>query len=160
MLIISGFMQKEIEKAEIPYPKVIGNPSAPHPREMIDMEVRLPCSIRRRYFIVLFTVLRVKVQSRVNGEFCRTAQIIILLSTTPAVPGHHECKPNLPSPNLFISFFFQAQFSQLESEMKDSNANYETLMKTLLELTELKHILKNTQFLFDEVSWLIDLIGC
>ena len=45
----------------------------------------------------------------------------------------------------------QAQFEQLENEMKDSNANYEALMKGFLELTELKHILRKTQTFFEEV---------
>jgi V-type H+-transporting ATPase subunit a len=35
--------------------------------------------------------------------------------------------------------------------MKDSNANYEALMRSFLELTELKHILKKTQTFFEEV---------
>ena len=46
----------------------------------------------------------------------------------------------------------QAQFEQLENEMKDSNANYEALMKSFLELTELKHILRKTQAFFEEVN--------
>lgn len=33
-------MQKEIEKADIPIGDTNENPSAPHPREMIDLEVR------------------------------------------------------------------------------------------------------------------------
>jgi len=36
--------------------------------------------------------------------------------------------------------------------MKDSNANYEALMKSFLELTELKHILRKTQTFFEEVT--------
>ena len=35
----TGFMQKEIEKAEIPIGEMSENPDAPHPREMIDLEV-------------------------------------------------------------------------------------------------------------------------
>lgn len=50
-----------------------------------------------------------------------------------------------------LVFVFQAQFEQLENEMKDSNANYEALMKSFLELTELKHILRKTQTFFEEV---------
>ena len=38
--------------------------------------------------------------------------------------------------------------------MKDSNANYEALMRSFLELTELKHILRKTQTFFEEVSCL------
>ena len=73
------FMQKEIEKAEIPYGDTHDNPDAPHPREMIDLE---------------------------------------------------------------------AQFEQLESEMKDSNSNYEALQRSFLELSELKHILRYAGFLY------------
>ena len=46
---------------------------------------------------------------------------------------------------------FQAQFEQLENEMKDSNGNFEAMKKGLLELTELKHILRKTQVFFEEV---------
>lgn len=46
----------------------------------------------------------------------------------------------------------KAQFEQLENEMKDSNVNFEAMKKGLLELTELKHILKKTQVFFEEVS--------
>ncbi|EDO28296.1 predicted protein, partial [Nematostella vectensis] len=45
-----------------------------------------------------------------------------------------------------------AQFEQLENEMKDSNSNYEALMRSYLELTELKHILKKTQTFFEEAE--------
>ena len=46
----------------------------------------------------------------------------------------------------------QAQFEQLENEMKDSNANYEALMRSFLELTELKHIMRKTHTFFEEVQ--------
>ena len=36
-----GFLNQEIEKAEIPIVDTGENPEAPHPREMIDLEVRL-----------------------------------------------------------------------------------------------------------------------
>lgn len=75
------FLQKEIEKAEIPIVDTGESPDAPHPREMIDLE---------------------------------------------------------------------AQFEELEGEMKDSNANYEALQRSFLELTELKHILRKTQYFFSE----------
>jgi len=75
------FMQKEIEKVDIPMGDVEENPDAPHPREMIDLE---------------------------------------------------------------------AQFEQLETEMKDSNSNYEALQRSFLELSELKHILRKTQSFFEE----------
>ena len=48
--------------------------------------------------------------------------------------------------------FLQAQFEQLENEMKDSNANFEAMKKGLLELTELKQILRKTQVFFEEVK--------
>ena len=51
-------------------------------------------------------------------------------------------------------FTFQAQFEQLENEMKDSNSNYDALQKSFLELTELKHILRKTQTFFEEVCCL------
>ncbi|XP_068716024.1 V-type proton ATPase 116 kDa subunit a 1-like isoform X5 [Montipora foliosa] len=56
--------------------------------------------------------------------------------------------PEAPHPREMIDL--EAQFEQLENEMKDSNANYEALMKSFLELTELKHILRKTQTFFEE----------
>ncbi|XP_078378237.1 V-type proton ATPase 116 kDa subunit a 1-like isoform X3 [Oculina patagonica] len=56
--------------------------------------------------------------------------------------------PEAPQPREMIDL--EAQFEQLENEMKDSNANYEALMKSFLELTELKHILRKTQTFFEE----------
>ena len=38
-LYLLGFLQKEIEKAEIPTVDTGENPDAPHAREMIDLEV-------------------------------------------------------------------------------------------------------------------------
>ena len=38
--------------------------------------------------------------------------------------------------------------------MKESNANFEQLQKTSLELNELKHILRKTQAFFEEVTYL------
>ena len=43
--------------------------------------------------------------------------------------------------------------------MKDSNANYEALMKSFLELTELKHILRKTQTFFEEVCVFVRMIA-
>lgn len=57
--------------------------------------------------------------------------------------------PEAPHPREMIDL--EAQFEQLENEMKDSNANYEALMKSFLELTELKHILRKTQTFFEEI---------
>ena len=42
--------------------------------------------------------------------------------------------------------------------MKDSNANYEALMTSVLELKELKHILSRTQTFFEEVTCNLDLV--
>lgn len=58
--------------------------------------------------------------------------------------------PEAPHPREMIDL--EAQFEQLENEMKDSNANYEALMKSFLELTELKHILRKTQTFFEEAE--------
>ncbi|XP_022793413.1 V-type proton ATPase 116 kDa subunit a-like isoform X2 [Stylophora pistillata] len=46
----------------------------------------------------------------------------------------------------------EAQFEQLENEMKDSNTNHEHLMKSFLQLTEFKHILSKTQTFFEEAA--------
>lgn len=46
----------------------------------------------------------------------------------------------------------QATFEKLENELREVNANAETLKKNSLELTELKHVLAITQLFFDEVS--------
>ena len=42
--------------------------------------------------------------------------------------------------------------------MKASNANYEALMTSVLELNELKHILSRTQTFFEEVTCNLDLV--
>ena len=43
------------------------------------------------------------------------------------------------------------KFEVLEGEMKEINANKETLKRNLLDLIELQHILKKTQVFFHEV---------
>jgi len=58
--------------------------------------------------------------------------------------------PDAPHPREMIDL--EAQFEQLENEMKDSNSNYEALQKSLLELLELRHILKKTQTFFEEAE--------
>lgn len=50
------------------------------------------------------------------------------------------------------SFLFQATFEKLENELREVNANAETLKKNFLELTELKYVLAITQLFFEEVS--------
>lgn len=37
--VLAGFLKKEIEKADIHVSDTGENPEAPHPREMIDLEV-------------------------------------------------------------------------------------------------------------------------
>ncbi|CAB4002785.1 V-type proton ATPase 116 kDa subunit a-like isoform X1 [Paramuricea clavata] len=59
----------------------------------------------------------------------------------------HESPP-APHPREMIDL--EAQFEQLENEMKDSNVNFEAMKKGLLELNELKHILRKTQVFFEE----------
>ena len=59
-----------------------------------------------------------------------------------------DTNPSAPHPREMIDL--EAQFEQLESEMKDSNGSYEALQRSFLELTELKHILQKTQQFFSE----------
>ena len=42
-------MMKEIEKADIQIADTGENPEAPHPREMIDLEVELSCNVCNDY---------------------------------------------------------------------------------------------------------------
>merc|ERR1711962_507728 len=44
----------------------------------------------------------------------------------------------------------EATFEKLENELKEVNSNAEALKRNYLELTELRHILKETQGFFDE----------
>ncbi|XP_028408788.1 V-type proton ATPase 116 kDa subunit a-like isoform X2 [Dendronephthya gigantea] len=62
--------------------------------------------------------------------------------------GNFHESPPAPHPREMIDL--EAQFEQLENEMKDSNGNFEAMKKGLLELTELKHILRKTQVFFEE----------
>ncbi|UXI18633.1 hypothetical protein NH340_JMT04576 [Sarcoptes scabiei] len=57
--------------------------------------------------------------------------------------------PEAPQPREMIDL--EATFEKLENELKEVNSNAEALKKTFLELTELKHILKQTQQFFDEM---------
>ena len=45
----------------------------------------------------------------------------------------------------------QSKFEVLEAEVKEINANKETLKRNLLDLIELQHILQGTQIFFQEV---------
>ncbi|XP_030854070.1 V-type proton ATPase 116 kDa subunit a [Strongylocentrotus purpuratus] len=56
--------------------------------------------------------------------------------------------PNAPAPREMIDL--EACFEKLENELKEVNTNQEALMRNFLELTELKHILQNTQTFFSE----------
>ncbi|XP_047135938.1 V-type proton ATPase 116 kDa subunit a 1 isoform X1 [Hydra vulgaris] len=58
--------------------------------------------------------------------------------------------PDTPHPKEMIDM--EAQFEQLENEMKDSNSNHDALIRSSLELTELKHILRKTHVFFDEAE--------
>ena len=46
----------------------------------------------------------------------------------------------------------QAKFEVLEGEVKEINTNKETLKKNLVDLIELRHILRKTQVFFEEVG--------
>jgi V-type H+-transporting ATPase subunit a len=56
--------------------------------------------------------------------------------------------PEAPAPREMIDL--EATFEKLENELREVNANAEQLRRNLLELTELKHILRKTQGFFDE----------
>ncbi|KAG0710496.1 V-type proton ATPase subunit a isoform 1 [Chionoecetes opilio] len=56
--------------------------------------------------------------------------------------------PEAPQPREMIDL--EATFEKLENELREVNANAETLNKNSLELTELKHVLATTQFFFQE----------
>ena len=49
----------------------------------------------------------------------------------------------------------ESKFEVLEAEVKEINANKETLKRNLLDLIELQHILHKTQAFFMEVCELI-----
>lgn len=57
--------------------------------------------------------------------------------------------------NFFLFYLdmldLESKFELLEGEVKEINANKETLKKNLLDLTELQHILYKTQSFFHEV---------
>jgi V-type H+-transporting ATPase subunit a len=44
-----------------------------------------------------------------------------------------------------------ARLAELERRMVQMNASYETMNKRFLELTEMKYVLRETAFIFDEV---------
>ena len=46
----------------------------------------------------------------------------------------------------------QTKLEELENELKEINANQERMDRNLLELTEYKHILRETANFFEEVS--------
>ena len=53
------------------------------------------------------------------------------------------------TPPLYL--YIQSKFEVLEAEVKEINANKETLKRNLLDLIELQHILQGTQIFFQEV---------
>lgn len=58
--------------------------------------------------------------------------------------------PEAPQPREMVDL--EATFEKLENELKEVNANAETLKRNFLELTELKLVLQATQLFFDEES--------
>ena len=58
--------------------------------------------------------------------------------------------PEVPQPREMIEL--EGTFEKLENELKEINLNAESLKRTFLELTELRHILKKTQNFFDEMQ--------
>ncbi|XP_042230509.1 V-type proton ATPase 116 kDa subunit a1-like isoform X2 [Homarus americanus] len=56
--------------------------------------------------------------------------------------------PEAPQPREMVDL--EATFEKLENELREVNANAETLKKNALELTELKHVLNITQHFFKE----------
>ncbi|KAL3316975.1 hypothetical protein Ciccas_004372 [Cichlidogyrus casuarinus] len=56
--------------------------------------------------------------------------------------------PEAPAPREIVDL--ESTFDKLENELKEVNSSTEQLMKTYLELTELKHILRKTQNFFSE----------
>ena len=57
--------------------------------------------------------------------------------------------PPAPIPKEMIDL--EANLEKLENELKEVNVNTEALKRNYLELTELKHVLRQTQHFFDEV---------
>ena len=54
----------------------------------------------------------------------------------------------------------ESKFEVLEAEVKEINANKETLKRNLLDLIELQHILQKTQTFFMEVARSLSLSLC
>ena len=57
--------------------------------------------------------------------------------------------PPAPQPKEMVDL--EAALDKLDGELREVNANYEQLNKNSLELTELKHVLLNSQGFLDEV---------
>ena len=72
---------------------------------------------------------------------------LLTLSPSPPLPSLPSLLP-LPSDMIDL----ESKFEVLEGEVKEINANKETLKKNLLDLIELQHILIKTQGFFMEVS--------
>ena len=58
--------------------------------------------------------------------------------------------PPAPHPKEMIDL--EAALDKLDSELREVNANYEVLKKNSLELTELKHVLSQSESYLDAVS--------
>lgn len=57
--------------------------------------------------------------------------------------------PPAPQPKEMVDL--EAALDKLDGELREVNGNYEQLNKNALELTELKHVLLNSQAFLDEV---------
>jgi len=62
--------------------------------------------------------------------------------------------PPAPQPKEMVDL--EAALDKLDGELREVNANYEQLNKNSLELTELKHVLLNSQGFLDEKKGLVD----
>jgi V-type H+-transporting ATPase subunit a len=58
---------------------------------------------------------------------------------------------NVQAPDPQDMIDLESKFEVLEAEVKEINANKETLKRNLLDLIELQHILQGTQIFFQEV---------
>ena len=68
------------------------------------------------------------------------------VNLTPAPSG------NVEAPDSTEMIEMETHFEDLENEVKEINANTETLKKNLLDLVELRHIIQKAQVFFETVS--------
>lgn len=64
--------------------------------------------------------------------------------------------PEAPAPREIMDL--ESAFEKLEHELREINSSAAKLTKTLLEMVELKQVLRKTQNFFDEVRFLIHII--